>query len=155
MHTPSVPIRRALTVVIAVTAIALGFAAIRAASAWTAEAAPLVASPASAISIEAKLADEQARSADLEDRLTSITNQTDDMAAALRAAQDRIAADAAHAEQLTADLTTANEKLKRLEATIKKASASLRTRTVSTVATTRVSSGVSAGHDDDGAEHDD
>ena len=154
MHTPSLPIRRTLTVVIAITAIVLGFAAIRAASAWTAEAAPLVASPASALSIESKLADEQARSADLQDRLTAITSQTDDMAAALQAAQDRIAADAAHAEQLTSDLATAKDKLKTLEATIKKASATVRARTVSTVVTTRVSS-ASAGHDDDGAEHDD
>ena len=100
MHTPSLPIRRTFTVVVAVTAIVLGFTAIQVASAWTADAAPLVASPASAASIESKLADEQARSADLQDRLTAIMTQTDDMAAALQAAQDRIAADAAHAEQL-------------------------------------------------------
>jgi peptidoglycan hydrolase CwlO-like protein len=155
MHTPSLPIRRTLTVVVAVTAILLGFAAIRAASAWTAEAAPLVADPASAISIESKLADEQARSADLQDRLTSITSQTDDMAAALQAAQDRIAADAAHAEQLTSDLASAKAKLKTLEATIKKASVAVRTRTVSTVSTTRASSGTSSHDDDDGEEHDD
>lgn len=156
MYTPSLPIRRTLTVVVAVTAILLGFAAIRAASAWTAEAAPLVADPASAVSIESKLADEQARSVDLQDRLTSITSQTDDMAAALRAAQDRIAADAAHAEQLTSDLASAKAKLKTLEATIKKASAAVRTRTVSTVSTTRASSGTSShDDDDDGEEHDD
>ena len=135
MHTPSLPIRRTFTVVVAVAAIVLGFTAIRVASAWTADAAPLVASPASAASIESKLADEQARSADLQDRLTTIMTQTDDMAAALQAAQDRIAADSAHAEQLTSDLATANEKLKTLEATIKKASAAVRTRTVSTVST--------------------
>ncbi len=109
MHTPSLPIRRTFTVVVAVTAIVLGFTAIQVASAWTADAAPLVASPASAASIESKLADEQARSADLQDRLTTIMTQTDDMAAALQAAQDRIAADAAHAEQLTSDLATAND----------------------------------------------
>ena len=94
MSVTSTPIRRTLTVVIAVAALLLGFAAIRAASAWTAEAAPLVASPASATSIESRLTDEQARSADLQDRLDAITGQTDDMAAALQAAQDRIAADA-------------------------------------------------------------
>ena len=80
----------------------------------------------------------------------------DGMAAALRAAQDRIAADAAHAEQLTSDLASAQAKLKTLEATIKKATAVARTRTVSTVSTTRTSSGTtSTHHDDDGAEHDD
>jgi chromosome segregation ATPase len=155
MHTPSLPIRRTLTVVFAVTAIALGFAAIRAASAWTAEAAPLVADPASAASIESKLADEQARSADLQDRLIAITSQTDDMAVALRAARDRIAADASHAEQLTSDLASAKAKLTTLEATIKRASAVLQTRTVSTASTTRVSSSTSSYHDDDGEEHDD
>jgi chromosome segregation ATPase len=155
MHTPSLPIRRSLTVIVAVTAIVLGFAAIRAASAWTAEAAPLVANPASAASIESKLADEQARSADLQDRLTTIMSQTDDMATALQAAQARIAADAAHAEQLTSDLASAKAKLKALEATIKKAAAAVRTQTVSTVLTTRTSSGTSSHHDDDDEEHDD
>ena len=52
MHTSSLPIRRTLTVVAAVAALLLGFTAIRAASAWTAEAAPLVANPVSAVSIE-------------------------------------------------------------------------------------------------------
>ena len=126
MSVTSTPIRRTLTVIVAVAALLLGFAAIRAASAWTAEAAPLVASPASAKSIEAKLTDEQARSADLQDRLVAITGQTDDMSAALQAAQDRITADAKHAEQLTTDLTAAKAKLKKLEDAIKKAAAAPR-----------------------------
>ena len=119
----STPVRRTLTVIIAVSALLLGFAAIRAASAWTAEAAPLVANPASAASIQSRLDDEQARSADLQDRLDVITGQTDGMAAALQAAQDRIAADTKHAEQLTADLTKAKAKLKALETSIKNAAA--------------------------------
>jgi uncharacterized protein YaaN involved in tellurite resistance len=77
--------------------------------------------------------------------------QTDDMAAALQAAQDRIAADSEHAEQLTSDLATANQKLKTLEATIKKASAAVRTRTVSTVSTA-TSAGVPTSHQDDDGE---
>ena len=77
------------------------------------------------------------------------------MAAALQAAQDRIAADAAHAEQLTSDLATANAKLKTLEATIKKASAAVRTRTVSTVSTSATVSGTTSHHDDDGEGGDD
>jgi flagellar motility protein MotE (MotC chaperone) len=72
------------------------------------------------------------------------------MAAALQAAQDRIAADAAHAEQLTSDLATANQKLKTLEDTIKKASATVRTRTVSTVSTATNAGGTTSHHDDDG-----
>ena len=64
MHTPSLPIRRRFTVVVAVAALVLGFTAIRVASAWTADAAPLVAGPASAAPSRSarRLADEQARS---------------------------------------------------------------------------------------------
>ena len=152
MSVTSLPIRRTLTVIIAVAALLLGFAAIRAASAWTAEAAPLVASPASAASIESKLADEQARSADLQDRLTRSPARPTSMAAALQAAQDRIAADATHAEQLAKDLTAANTKLKTLEASIKKAAAAAQARTVTVVqaSTASGSSSTPARHDDDG-----
>ena len=152
MSVTSMPIRRTLTVIVAVAALLLGFAAIRAASAWTAEAAPLVASPASAKSIESKLADEQSRSADLQQRLDAISGQTDDMAGALQAARDRIAADTQHADQLTKDLAAAKAKLKTLEASIKKAAAA-QTSTV-TVVTTRSSSGSSGSgsHEDDGGE---
>ena len=155
MSVTSMPIRRTLTVGLAIAALLLGFAAIRAASAWTAEAAPLVASPVSAKSIETKLADEQSRSADLQQRLDVISGQTDDMAGALQAARDRIAADTQHADQLTKDLAAAKAKLKTLEASIKKAAAA-QTSTV-TVVTTRSSSGSSGSggsgsHDDDGGE---
>jgi outer membrane protein TolC len=154
MSVTSLPIRRAATVVVAIAALLLGFSAIRAASAWTAEAAPLVASPASATSIEAHLADEQARSADLQQRLDAITGQTDDMAAALQTARDRIAADAQHADQLTRDLATARAKLKALEASIKQASAA-QTRTVTVVATGSSGNSASSGSHDDGGEVDD
>jgi peptidoglycan hydrolase CwlO-like protein len=157
MSVTSMPVRRTLTVIFAVAALLLGFTAIRAASAWTAEAAPLVASPASAKSIEAKLTDEQARSADLQDRLSNIVTQTDDMSAALKAAQDRIASDAAHAEQLTSDLTAANAKLKALEASIKKAAAAaqVRTITVAQAGGSTSSSGSTTHHEDDGGHGDD
>jgi peptidoglycan hydrolase CwlO-like protein len=160
MSVTSLPVRRTITLVVAVAALLLGFMAIRAASAWTAEAAPLVASPASAAAIESKLADEQSRSADLQDRLTAITGQTDDMAAAVRAAQDRIASDAAHAAQLTTDLANANRKLKALEISIKQAQAAAKARTVTVVTTTTggstASSGTSAStYHDDGVGGDD
>lgn len=155
MRTSSLPIRRTITIVLAVAALLLGFTAIRAAAAWTAEAAPLVANPASAVSIESKLADEQARSADLQERLTAITSQTDDIAAALQAAQDRIAADGTRAEQLTSDLASAKAKLKTLEATIKKASATVQARTVTVVTASKGTSGTTTHHDDDGEGGDD
>ena len=154
MSVTSMPVRRTLTVIIAVTALIFGFAAIRAAAAWTAEAAPLVASPQSAKSIEAALADEQTRSADLQARLTEITGQTEEMSAALVAAQDRIVADALHAEGLSKDLTAATRKLKALEKSIKvAAAAAARSRTVaasggSTAAAPTVH------HDDDGGDDD-
>ena len=158
MNVSSMPIRRTLTVILAAAALLLGFAAIRAASAYTADAAPLVASPASAASIEAKLVEEQARSADLQARLTEITGQTEEMSAALRAAQDRIVTDAAHAEGLSKDLTAATKKLKALEKSIKQAAAAAAARTVTVVRT--ISSGKpasttptgSTSHGDDGGE---
>ena len=139
MNVTSMPIRRTLTVMVTVSALLLGLAAIRAASAWTADAAPLVASPASARSIEAALADEQTRSEDLQARLTAITGQTEEMSVALRAAQDRIVADAMHAETLSKDLTAATRKLKVLEKSIRKAAAAAaRAQTVTVGGTTTV-----------------
>lgn len=157
MNGTSTPIRRTLTVVVASAAILLGFAAIRAASAWTVDAAPLVASPASAQSIEAKLADERQRSADLEARLSAITSQTDAMAAALKVAQDQIAADATQAEGLTADLSAATDKLKRLEASIKKAAAAqpASTTAVRTAPATGATATRAHREEDDGHEADD
>lgn len=153
MNVTSMPIRRTLTVIVAVAALLLGFAAIRAASAYTAEAAPLVASPASAKSIEVKLAEEQVRSADLQARLSAITGQTEDMSAALIAAHDRIVSDAQHADGLSKDLAAATKKLKALETSIKQAAAAAAARTI-TVVKTSTSSGTastSTHSGDDGA----
>lgn len=68
MKIHSLRIRRSVTLAGAVAALILGFAAIQAAAAWSASAAPLAASPASAKSIEARLLDEQARSAGRQSR---------------------------------------------------------------------------------------
>lgn len=158
MNVTSMPLRRTLTIVVAVAALLIGFAAIRAASAWTAEAAPLVASPASATSIEAKLVEEQARSADLQDRLSAIMGQTDDMSGALVAAQERIVSDAKHAEELSKDLTAATKKLKALETSIKQAAAAAaRTRTITVVqaSTGSTAAGSSTYHGDEGGGGDD
>jgi len=76
------------------------------------------------------------------------------MSAALKAAQDRIASDATHAEQLTSDLTAAKAKLKALEASIKKAAAAAQVRTI-TVAQTGSSSSATTHHDDSGEHGDD
>ena len=151
MNVTSMPIRRTLTVIITVTALLFGFAAIRAAAAWTADAAPLVASPASARSIEAALADEQSRSADLQARLSAITGQTEEMSAALKAAQDRIVADALNAEGLSKDLSAATKKLKALEKSIRDAAAAARTVTVVRTGSSSAAASTTTSHagDDD------
>jgi hypothetical protein len=147
--TASLRTRRALTLIVAVSALLLGFAAIRAASAWTAEAAPLVASPVAASVIEAKLGAERARSADLEAQISAMSAQADEMAAALRVAQDRIATDGEHADQLATDLAAARKRLKKLEASTKAAAAR---QTVTVVKTSSSSSSAGSGtttRDDD------
>ena len=150
MSVTSNRLRRSLTLVLAVAALLLGFAAIRAASAWTAEAAPLVVSPTAAADIEAKLVAEQARTLELEAQIATMSGQADELTTALRAAQERIVTDGGHADQLAADLAAAKERLKQLEAAIKAASAQ---RTVTVVSTTGSSSGGSTSQAGHGTEH--
>jgi chromosome segregation ATPase len=152
MNVSSLRIRRTLTLAGAVAAVILGFAAIQAAAAWTASAAPLAVTPTSATSIETKLLEEQARSKDLEAQLKSITGQTDEMTAALQAAQERIVADAKQADDLAKDLAAATKKLKALEASIRKAAA---TRTKTVVATTSGGGGASSHEDEEDDAHED
>jgi DNA repair exonuclease SbcCD ATPase subunit len=152
MSVTSNRLRRTLTLVLAVAALLLGFAAIRAASAWTAEAAPLVVSPMAAADIEAKLAAEQARSLELESQIATMSRQADELTTALRAAQERIVTDGGHADQLAADLAAARERLKKLEAAIKAASSQRTTTVVSTTAMNKAvsSSGAETEHEGGG-----
>ena len=145
-------LRRTLTLVLAVGALLLGFAAIRTASAWTAEAAPLVVSPPAAADIEARLTAEQARSGELEAQIATMSSQADQMTTALRAAQDRIATDRDHADQLAKDLAAAKKRLEKLEASIKSAAGH---RVVTVVKTTSSSSSSANGthHEGDDDEH--
>jgi len=118
MNASTLRIRRTLTLVGALAAIFLGLAAIQAAAAWTADAAPLAATPVSAASIESKLEAEQARSADLQAQLDALAANADGLSTALSAAQARIDADAAHAKTLERDLQTAKKKLAALQHSI-------------------------------------
>jgi len=152
MNVSSLRVRRSLTLAGAVAAVILGLAAIQAAAAWTASAAPLAVTPTSVTSIETKLLEEQARSKDLEAQLRSITGQTDEMTAALQAAQERIVADARQADDLAKDLAAATKKLKALEASIRKAAA---TRTKTAVATTSGGGSASSHEEEDDDEHED
>jgi TolA-binding protein len=147
MSVTSNRLRRSLTLVLAVAALLLGFAAIRAASAWTAEAAPLVVSPTAAADIEAKLVAEQARTLELEAQIATMSGQADELTTALRAAQERIVTDGGHADQLAADLAAARARLKKLEAAIKAASAQRTTTVVSTTAPTTAGSSSGAEHE--------
>jgi peptidoglycan hydrolase CwlO-like protein len=155
MSIQSQPIRRTLTIAIAIVALVLGFVAIRAASAWTVSAAPLVASPTSAQATEAQLALEQERSAALEAQLVALTSQTEEMTAALEAAQGRMEADAQHADQLVIDLAAARKRLKALEKSIKQAAAAAARSQQTTATTTSSGSGTSSHDDDDDDEHED
>ena len=150
MSVTSNRLRRTLTLVLAVAALLLGFAAIRAASAWTAEAAPLVVSPTAAADIEAKLVAEQARTLELEAQIATMSGQADELTTALRAAQERIVTDGGHADQLAADLAAARARLKKLEAAIKAASAQRTTTVVSTTAANTAGTSSGAEHE---AEH--
>jgi peptidoglycan hydrolase CwlO-like protein len=142
------PARRLLTIVGVVAAIAVGFTAVQAAAAWTAEAAPLTAKPVSAAAIEARLLDEQTRSADLQRRLTTLSGDTQALATALEAAQARIDAGTAHATELERDLATAKRKLAALQRSIRQAARA-------TTTTTTASSSRSSGGDDDEEGHGD
>ena len=149
MNSRSLTLRRSLTLAGAVLAVLLGLAAIQAAAAWTANAAPLTVAPVSASSIEARLVEEQARSAQLLAELSAVTDDTSSLASALGAAQARIDAGTAHAAELERDLATAKRKLATLQRSIR-----LAARATTTSAGTTASNGRSGGHDDDDGDDD-
>ncbi len=109
MTITSTPLRRVVTTVGVVAALLLGFGSIRAAAAWTAASAPLSVAPVSIDQIQERLTAEQARSADLEAQLQSLTNQTTELTTALEAAQAQITADSGHATDLAKQLKAAKD----------------------------------------------
>lgn len=142
MSIRSIRVRRTMTAAGAVAAIVIGFAAIQAAAAWAANAAPLMVTPLSATSIEARLVDEQARSAALEAQLTDLADNSRRLAAALETAQAQIDTDAQHAAALEQDLQDAKRKLAALKRSIRLASnQSTVVGTTRVVATTTSTSG--------------
>jgi septal ring factor EnvC (AmiA/AmiB activator) len=130
--TRSLVARRFVTVTGVVLATLIGFAAIRAAAAWAAASAPLVVSPIPAATLQARIADEQARSALLRDQLAALTGQTKDLMTALDEAQARIRSDTSHAADLASQLKAAKRRLATLEAAIAKAGRSAPGRASST-----------------------
>ncbi len=135
MNINSLPIRRILTFGGTVTALVLGFAVIQSAAAWVVDAAPLTTAPVSATSIENKLVDEQARSADLQNHLSGLTTNADQLSSALAAAQAQIVSDADNAAALQQDLRHAKARLAALMKSIRQAKGTtVVTKTVRTVA---------------------
>jgi len=146
--TPSIVVRRTLTVVLVIAALLGGFAAIRVAAAWTANAAPLEASPIAADELRARLADEKDRSTMLEDRLTALTSHAQQLESALATAQGRLETDNGNARDLAAQLAAAKDKLAALERSIRQAHAAGRTVVVTTSTRAGSRSTVSEGEGD-------
>jgi hypothetical protein len=94
-------IGRRVTVVLGIAIVlVLVVGAIRLAAAWAADAAPLMIAPASATQLAADLADERARADAVTRQLEELDARSQDLAAALGQARDRVAADAANAAKL-------------------------------------------------------
>ncbi len=103
----SLALRRILTVIGVTLAMLMAVGTIRAAAAWTAASAPLTVAPTSVATLQARLLDEQARSAALQQRLDALTTSSGDLASALEQARARIVADTANAADLSAQLAAA------------------------------------------------
>jgi chromosome segregation ATPase len=141
--------RRLLTVGGVIAVLVLGFASIRAASAWTAASAPLTVAPVTIGTLQSQLSDEHRRSAALLQELGALEAQSTDLAAALQAAHARIESDASHAMDLAAQLKVARQRLAKLETTIAAASRpSQASVTSSTIARVRVDDDPLGGGDD-------
>lgn len=104
-------IRRGLVTAGVLGSLVVGLFTIHAAAAWTASSAPLPPPPMSAEQLQARLADEQARSAALTLELDQLRAQTSQVGAALKAAQGRITTDDATATKLRAQLAAAQAKI--------------------------------------------
>ena len=124
--------RRLLTVAGVIAAFVLGFGSIRAAAAWTAASVSLTIPPVSVSTLQARLWDEQDRSAVLQQQLQALESQSTDLASALEAANVRIEADASRASHLAAQLKTAKQRLAKLTATIASANRASRATVAST-----------------------
>ena len=152
----SLLLRRLLTTIGVIAALALGFGSIRAAAAWTAASAPLTVAPVTVSAIETKLVTEQARSAALQAQLLALGVRSRELNQALETAQQRIDTDTDHAKDLSKQLKAAKKKLARLEKSIREARAAAARATVRTASTNRASSSAgSKHHEDEDDEHED
>ncbi len=104
-------VRRAAVIAVVAVSLSVGALAVRSAAAWTAASAPLTVAPVSAEALAQRLVDEMDRSVALEQQLAALTNQTNELTAALKAADERIATDARTAKELRVKLASARKKL--------------------------------------------
>ena len=141
-------LRRTLVTIGIVGSLVAAGLTIRAASMWAATSAPLIVAPVSVTSVQQALEQERARSATLQTQLAALESSGADLRSALDSAQKQAGVDQATADDLRASLTAAQQKLARLEASLRAAS-----RRSGSTSTAGGSSG-GAG-DDDGGEHDD
>jgi septal ring factor EnvC (AmiA/AmiB activator) len=117
---------RRITVVLGIAIVlVLVVGAIRLAAAWAADAAPLTIAPASATQLAADLAAERARADAVTRQLEELDARSQDLAAALGQARDRVAADAGNAAKLKDRLATAKSRLATLEAQLARARVAL------------------------------
>jgi septal ring factor EnvC (AmiA/AmiB activator) len=112
-------VRRTAVIVVVVFSLSVGALAVRSAAVWTAASAPLTVAPISAEALVLKLTDERDRSAALEQQLTALINRTNELSAALKAVDDRIATDARTARDLRDKLASARKKLQAMNRAVR------------------------------------
>ena len=149
------PIGRRITVVLGIAIVLVLVAgAIRLAAAWAADAAPLTIAPASATQLAADLGAERARADAVTRQLEELDARSQDLAAALGQARDRVAADAANAAKLKDRLATAKSRLATLEAQLARARVALGSTALAR-STSAAATRSSGGEHESEAEHGD
>ena len=149
------PIGRRITVVLGIAIVlVLVVGAIRLAAAWAADAAPLTIAPASATQLAADLGAERARADAVTRQLEELDARSQDLAAALGQARDRVAADAANAAKLKDRLATAKSRLATLEAQLARARVALGSTALAR-STSAAAAGRSGGERESEGEHGD
>ena len=141
--------RRSVVVVVTLACVLAAATAIRLAADWTVSAAPLTERPPDAAELVANLQQERARADALSVELEQVVTQSDELRAALLAAQGKAGKDAETAAELAEQLATARARLASLEAKFATAAAQPATITV----TEQSAAAAGEGHEDD--EHED
>jgi len=116
-------LRRMTISLVLIGALLLAGLMVRVAASWAAVNAPLSVAPVSIESLESALAQERDRSAVLEGQLQDLQGSSASLSMALKAAQARLGADQATANDLRDDLERAQGKLAKVQAALREAAA--------------------------------